>query len=220
MLVCGAWTLWTGRNARRHGRKVWEPGATVRYISSLLEDLASLKTPIKDKGASLPSVWRGPEEGRVKVNTDAAFDADSCTDSAGEVIRDHKGLVMAAATRWFDKVPDALTAEAMAAKEDLELAVECGFEKTILEVDCSALKTVLESVDGVRSLIGGLCFDITALGRSFDAFKVCWVSRDANSVAHSCASLGSVSEQAQFWFDYIPEWLLGLAAADCNPVSN
>lgn len=25
-LVCGAWTLWTGRNNRRHGRKVWEPG--------------------------------------------------------------------------------------------------------------------------------------------------------------------------------------------------
>ena len=93
-------------------------------------------------------------------------------------------------------------------------------KKTILEVDCSALKTVLESVDGVRSPIGGLCFDITELGGSFDAFKVCWVSRDANSVAHSCASLGSVSEQAQFWFDYIPEWLLGLSAADCNPVSN
>ena len=54
---------------------------------------------------------------------------------------------------------------------------------------------MLESVDGVRSLIDGLCFDITALGRSFDAFKVCWVSRDANSVAHSCASLGSVSER-------------------------
>ena len=117
MLVCGAWTLWTGRNARRHGRKVWEPGATVRYISSLLEDLASLKTPVKEKGASFPSVWRCPEEGWVKVNTDPAFDADSCTGSAGVVIRDHKGLVMAAATRWFDKVPDALTAEAMAAKE-------------------------------------------------------------------------------------------------------
>ena len=92
------------------------------YKADVLQQLlsrvgASLKTPIKDKGASLPSVWRCPEEGWVKVNTDAAFDADSCTGSAGVVIRDHKGLVMAAAARWFDKVPDALTAEAMAAKE-------------------------------------------------------------------------------------------------------
>ena len=43
MLICGAWTLWTGRNAHRHGQKVWEPGATARFISSMLEELASLK---------------------------------------------------------------------------------------------------------------------------------------------------------------------------------
>jgi hypothetical protein len=45
VLICGAWTLWTGRNARRHGCKTWEPGATARYISSMLEELASLKMP-------------------------------------------------------------------------------------------------------------------------------------------------------------------------------
>jgi hypothetical protein len=72
----------------------------------------------------------------------------------------------------------------------------------------------------MRSPIGGLCFDITELGRSFDMFRVNWVSRDANSVAHSCAIMGSACELSQFWFDYIPEWLLGLAAADYNPASN
>jgi hypothetical protein len=45
MLMCGAWTLWTGRNAHRHRRKVWEQGATAWYISSMLEELASLKVP-------------------------------------------------------------------------------------------------------------------------------------------------------------------------------
>ena len=38
-------------------------------------------------------------------------------------------------------MPDALTAEAMAAKEGLELAAECGFDKAVLEVDCSELKS-------------------------------------------------------------------------------
>jgi hypothetical protein len=127
--------------------------------------MASLKLLIKQQGASIPSVWRCPDVGWVKVNTDAAFDADSCTGSAEVVIRDHNGLVMAAATRWLDSVPDALTAEAMAAKEGLELAVECDFGKAILKVDCSTLKTVLESADGMRSPIGGLCFDITELVR-------------------------------------------------------
>jgi hypothetical protein len=30
MVVCAAWTLWSGRNAWRHGRKVWKLGAMVR----------------------------------------------------------------------------------------------------------------------------------------------------------------------------------------------
>jgi hypothetical protein len=40
------------------------------------------------------------------------------------------------------------------------------------------------------------------------------VSRDANSVAHCCARMVSTTEHALFWLDYIPEWLVGLAAAD------
>ena len=43
----------------------------------------------------------------------------------------------------FAAVPDVLTPEALVAKEGLELAVECGVYKTILEVDCSELKMVL-----------------------------------------------------------------------------
>jgi tRNA(Phe) wybutosine-synthesizing methylase Tyw3 len=65
----------------------------------------------------------------VKVNTDAVFDADSCKGSIGVVVQDHNSLVLAAAARWFDSVLDALTAEAIAAKEGMELAVECGFRE-------------------------------------------------------------------------------------------
>jgi len=81
-------------------------------------------------------------------------------------------------------MPDALTAEAMAAKEGLELALENGYDKVILEVDCSALKSMVDNREGMRSSIGGICFDITELGRSFCEFKIAWVCRDANSLAH------------------------------------
>lgn len=139
----------------------------MRYISSMQQDLASLKVPLKPNRPSGLTVWRRPDEGWVKVNTDAAFDAATGTGSAGVVIRDHDGLVLAAATRWLGSVPDVLTAEAMAAKEGLELAVECGLDKAALEVDCSELETVLESSDAMRSSIGCLCFDIAEIGRSF-----------------------------------------------------
>jgi len=71
----------------------------------------------------------------------------------------------------------------------------------------------------MRSVIGGLCFDITELGRNFEDFRVVWVRREANSVARRCARMVSAPERSQFWIDHVPEWLLGLAADDCNPVS-
>ena len=61
----------------------------------------------------------------------------------------------------------------MAAKEGLELALENGYDKVILEVHCSALKSMVDNRKGLRSSIGGICFDITELGRSFCLFQNC-----------------------------------------------
>lgn len=128
--------------------------------------------------------------------------------------------MQAAAARWLDDVPDALTAEAMAAKEGLELAVENGYDRVILEFDCRGLQILLEDHSSVRSFVGGLCFDITELGRGFADFRIKWVCREANSVADACASRVSAMERSLFWLDYVPDWLLGLAAVDCNLVLN
>jgi hypothetical protein len=106
----------------------------------------------------------------------------------------------------------------MAAKEGLELASENGYDRVILEVDCRGLKNLIDGKSSPLSSIGGLCFYITEIGRSFGEFRVEWVCREANSAAHCCASMVSVTHRSYFWLDYFPEWLVGLAAADCNPV--
>jgi hypothetical protein len=92
---------------------------------------------------------------------------------------------MHACPKMYICMPDALIAEAMAAKEGLELAVENGYDRVILEVDCRGLQTLLEDAyaSSVRSVIGGLYFDIIGLGRSFVDFRIKWVCREANSVA-------------------------------------
>jgi len=117
-------------------------------------------------------------------------------------------------------MPDALTAEALAAKEGLELAAELGLNKILLEVDCQALSNFLQGPQPFTSSIGGLCFDILELGKSFASFSNRWIRRDANSVAHACASLVSAAERAFFWIDCIPNWLVMLAASDCTLAGN
>ena len=215
-LICGAWALWNGRNNRRHGRKVWEPGAIARYISGLIEEMSFLKMPAKSKNTAGVVHWKPPMPGWVKINTDASFNPNSSSGAAGVVIRDDMGAVCSGAARWFDNVQDALMAEALAAREGLELAVEMGYDRIILEVDCKNLKTLIEDGSGVRSSIGGLCFDITELSKMFSEFRIEWVSRGANSVAHYCACTVSATERSLFWRDDVPDWLSKLAAFDCN----
>lgn len=134
-VVCGAWVLWTGRNASRHDRKTWKPGGAAIFISFLLEDMASLKHKDKEVRVKHREKWSKPTAGWYKVNSDAEFDPASCTGSVGVVIRDADGCLVGTAARWFDDVSDVITAKALAAKEGLELAQELGLEQVILEVD-------------------------------------------------------------------------------------
>ena len=219
-IICGAWALWTGRNARGHRCKSWEPGATARFISKLLEDLASLKRASVVRPRALKTKWEKPSPGWFKINTDAGFDQVTNTGSAGVVIRDQDGLVVGGSARWFEDVPDVLTAEAMAAREGLELAVELGLDRVMLEVDCQELSKLLLSQHASTSHIGGLCFDILELGKVFSEFKIRWIQRDANSVANLCASMVSATDRCHFWIDNAPGWLVDLAAADCNLAMN
>jgi len=59
----------------------------------MLEDLVSLKMLTKPGKPACVLQWKRLEDGWVKVNSHAAFDSNTCTDSARVVIRDHSGLV-------------------------------------------------------------------------------------------------------------------------------
>jgi hypothetical protein len=54
-----------------------------------------------------------------------------------------------------------LTAEALVAKEGLELAVENGYDRVVLEIDYRGLKTLLDDRACMRSSVRGICSDIT-----------------------------------------------------------
>lgn len=98
LIICGAWSLWSGRNARKHGKTRWNPTAAVQHVASMVEDLVVLQT---ENAVSLAKQsrrvsWERPPHGWCKVNTDAAFHASSATGASGVVIRDADGKLIAA----------------------------------------------------------------------------------------------------------------------------
>jgi hypothetical protein len=90
IIICGVWSLWSGRNARRHGRTRWSPEAAVKHVASMVQELICLGTKA-DTPARVPGRWTRPHEHWVKVNTDASFLASSSSGVGGVVIRDSEG---------------------------------------------------------------------------------------------------------------------------------
>lgn len=73
-VISGTWALWTGRNGRRNGRKLWEPGSAARYISKLMEDLSSLRRRPSHVRQREKQHWTRPESGVGQGEYCAGFD--------------------------------------------------------------------------------------------------------------------------------------------------
>ena len=135
IIICGVWSLWSGRNARRHGKEVWNPRVALKHVATMVEELmclnmGGLKQPPREK-----QKWQKPVFGWRKVNTDASFQASSASGAGGAVVRDEEGRLLAAAAKRYAHLDDALMAEALAARDGLMLATMTGCEKIMLETD-------------------------------------------------------------------------------------
>ena len=216
MLVCGVWSLWTGRNARSHGSLRHDPGAAVRHIAKMLEDMVCLEEQEIPRKQRVVEVWKPPDTGWIKVNTDGAFDAASGKGAAGAILRNERGETLAAEGRKYENLADVLTAEALAARNGMLLAVALGYNKVILELDNQSLANSLKSMEDDRSTINDLRQGILELGRSLLSFRISFVHREANLAAHCCAKMPIVSEAMWSSFGYAPDWLLGVVTKDCN----
>jgi ribonuclease HI len=153
-----------------------------------------------------------PVEGGVKINSDGRFEAADGYGAGAAVIRDRQGRVLAAQYRWYGPVHEVLVAEARAAKDGLELALQLGHQRVVLESDSSILVSAIKSSTEDRSIIAGIRRDIRELCRLFISFEVNFVRREANSLADRCAKEVSVDSPVRDWYD----WLLEAAANDCN----
>jgi hypothetical protein len=85
-----------------------------------------------------------------------------------------------------------------------------------LESDIAVLVTALNSSTLDRSVVGGICHDIRELSRSFSSFQVCFVRREANSLADRCVNEVSVESPVKLWLNCFPQWLEEATALDCN----
>jgi hypothetical protein len=126
------------------------------HVAKMLEDLVRLKLPGSQASQRCRVKWKAPLEGWVKINSDAAFVAETGKGAVGVVMRNSQGEVLAASAQLYEHIPDALTSEALDARDGVVLAQMLSMEKVILEIDNSVLVALLRSDEGRRNDIAGL----------------------------------------------------------------
>jgi ribonuclease HI len=138
---------------------------------------------------SKPSVaiWSPPPEGKVQINVDAAIFKTSKRTGVGVVIRNHRGICLAACSELLLEVATPELAEALAARRALSFASEEGFDQVVLASDCLSMVQRIKSTTMDRSYLGVVIQDIQKMAASFSSISFCHISRNLNESAHILA---------------------------------
>lgn len=122
------------------------------------------------------------------------------------IIRDCQGQVIAARSKWYEALPHAIIAEALACRDGADLARNLNLSKVIMETDTLELIN-LWNRNVNRSCILPVLYQIQDLTRECISFEFKHVSREANMAAHYTAKNASKSNVVSTWMYQVPVFL-------------
>ena len=159
--------------------------------------------------------WTPSPRGTVKLNTDAAFVAETGGGAAGAVARDHWGNVVFSVCRKLPHSNSVEEAEARAALIGLQELTRVHTGQVVLEMDNQLIVKEMESQYPTRSACYGLIMDIKQAMGTFPACKIGYVMRCKNALAHGLAALNR-SDGDQMLTADVPDSLRSLMMSECN----
>ena len=198
-----------------HDEKIQKPARSSQAIAALALNYFLAQ---KENSGIRRQGWEKPKEGFVKLNIDAAFSSETFSGGSGAVIRDDRGLFIAASCSGIPNVRDAATAEARALRDGLILASQIGCTRIEVESDCSEVVEIMQ--DGGNSLgpAAAIYEECSFLSRGFGQVIFMHTPRENNTVAHCIASLASGSHTV-VWHEDPLDCIIGLLANDVTLVN-
>ena len=106
--------------------------------------------------------------------------------------------------------------EVLAARRDLELALELSFDNVILEGDSKILVKTLKTGGSTLAHFCNLTANILFLTSHFSEVRFSFVRRQRNRLAHSLARRASITQQISVWMKEIPPYLMPVFLADLH----
>jgi ribonuclease HI len=198
VILCGMWSLWRGRNDRRHAKRPIDPGAALDWALEVCRQLTKTKQASTQQAQPVP--WCSPEVGTLKINIDGSFLQNSHTGATGALMRDSNGVLRAASARCLDSVGSALQAEAEALRDGVRLIPEGSTEHVILETDSQELVSLWKNKSKYRSEVTAILGDIEEMITTLPSVRIVHTRRSANYAAHLCAQHASACLQSFIFF--------------------
>lgn len=210
LILTGGWYIWWERRKFVHGESVQNPTRASMAIATLT---ANFQRSMNKKSKKADG-WKKPPEGRILLNVDASYKAESSTGSTGAIIRDSTGNFMGARVCYFENIVDAAMAEVTALKEGLVLAQLLGCNRIMIQSDCVEVVETMKQ-DGISATASAPIYDeCFILWQDFVSICIDHCNREANCAAHELAREAMKSKLSCNWVDEPPSFILGALAND------
>ncbi|KAL6543718.1 hypothetical protein OROGR_010215 [Orobanche gracilis] len=148
--------------------------------------------------------WLKPPEGTLKYcNVDAAIFSEYNQYGIGVCIRSSTGDFIGGKTMWFDGIPTPQEGEAIGLKETILWLEVLGLTSVSIELDCAPVVNGLELDPIPNTEFGAILMYCRNHLSSFPSFKVSYIRRQANLVAHTLARASRLYARSHT-FDLIP----------------
>ena len=164
--------------------------------------------------ATITFRWLPPPTGWVKVNFDRATFKEKSLAGLGCIIRNEKGLVMAAFTQIIPLPTLVEMVEVLAMRSAIGFAQELSLDQVILEGDSETIIRVLSRGGWDSSSLGHIFKDINFFSSVFQSLSFCHTRRQGDRVAHRLARLACKFSQFHVWMDEIPPDIESLYLSD------
>ncbi|KAK1568613.1 hypothetical protein Q3G72_026726 [Acer saccharum] len=209
--------LWFNRNNIVFGSFGWDAADIVIWTGNFASEFQLANEVTHKEILSQQPVWRPPQVGSFKINCDASFQLRSGKAGVGVIIRDHRGLVVAAKASPVFGCSSVELLDAQACLEGLQLALDIGISGVVLESDAAGVIKLFSDHIVPRTEMGAIMTDCLALTNLVGVVSTVAVRRGANSVVHSLAQLALSLEGPVVWLEELPPDIARLVCLDSRP---
>ena len=193
-----AWSVWLNRNKVVHESGGSSPSQIWNIARRTHEDYCDAIACYFLKQQPLDVGWVAPPPEFYKINVDGATAGERNMSCAGVVIRDCRGLVIAASSKVLNGAYVAEITEALTVEEGVRLAKELDLPQVIIESDSVMVVDAISS-GNCNGELGSLVQGFLELLRSFKSWKMKHLKRVYNMAAHDLAQAAKASGISQLW---------------------